>query len=37
VSTQGPIFLTLNQVLRLHARQIERFGGSKGIRDIGLI
>lgn len=34
---QGPIFLTLNQVLRLHGRQIERFGGSHGIRDIGLI
>ncbi|MGD0462261.1 MAG: type II toxin-antitoxin system death-on-curing family toxin [Tepidisphaeraceae bacterium] len=33
----GPIFLTLDQVLRLHARQIERFGGSDGIRDIELI
>jgi len=33
----GPIFLTLDHVLRLHARQIERFGGSKGIRDIELI
>ncbi|MGD0138024.1 MAG: type II toxin-antitoxin system death-on-curing family toxin [Tepidisphaeraceae bacterium] len=31
------IFLTLDQVLRLHARQIERFGGSNGIRDITLI
>jgi death-on-curing protein len=33
----GPIFLTLDQVLRLHQRQIERFGGSSGIRDITLI
>ena len=34
---QGPIFLTLDHILRLHSRQIERFGGSDGIRDIGLI
>jgi death on curing protein len=33
----GPIFLTLDHVLRLHARQIERFGGDAGIRDIDLI
>jgi death-on-curing protein len=33
----GPIFLTLDHVLRLHARQIERFGGSDGVRDIELI
>jgi death on curing protein len=33
----GLIFLTLDHVLRLHARQIERFGGSDGIRDIELI
>ena len=32
-----PIFLTLDQVLRLHSRQIEGFGGSDGIRDIELI
>jgi death on curing protein len=32
-----PTFLTLDQVLRLHARQIERFGGSDGIRDLDLI
>jgi death-on-curing protein len=30
----GPIFLTLDQLLRLHTRQIEQFGGSEGIRDI---
>ena len=33
----GLIFLTLDQVLRLHARQIEQFGGSDGIRAIELI
>jgi len=32
-----PNFLTLASVLRLHARQIERFGGSPGIRDQGLL
>jgi len=33
----GLIFLTLKQVLQLHARQIESFGGAEGIRDIELI
>jgi len=33
----GLIFLTLKQVLELHARQIEKFGGAEGIRDIELI
>jgi death-on-curing protein len=37
VTTKEPIFLTLSQVLRLHKRQIERFGGADGIRDVGLI
>jgi death on curing protein len=32
-----PIFLTLGHVLRLHARQIDKFGGSEGIREIGLV
>ncbi len=34
---QTPSFLTLASVLRIHARQIERFGGSSGIRDQGLL
>ncbi|HEY2584127.1 MAG TPA: type II toxin-antitoxin system death-on-curing family toxin [Tepidisphaeraceae bacterium] len=34
---QGPVFLTLDHVRRLHARQIDRFGGDPGIRDIDLI
>lgn len=32
-----PVFLTLDQVLEIHRRQIERFGGSEGVRDISLI
>jgi death-on-curing protein len=32
-----PHFLTLDEVLRLHAYQIENFGGSEGILDIGLL
>ncbi|HXE52096.1 MAG TPA: Fic family protein [Tepidisphaeraceae bacterium] len=34
---EEPIFLTLDHVLRLHERQIERFGGSGGVRDVELI
>ncbi|MBI2467663.1 MAG: type II toxin-antitoxin system death-on-curing family toxin [Candidatus Rokubacteria bacterium] len=30
-------FLTLDEVLALHADQIERYGGRPGIRDIGLL
>jgi death-on-curing protein len=29
--------LSLDQVLRLHARLIERFGGEAGVRDLGLL
>jgi death-on-curing protein len=31
------VFLTLDEVLALHADQIERYGGRPGIRDIGLL
>jgi death-on-curing protein len=31
------IFLTLDEVLAIHADQIERYGGSLGIRDRGLL
>lgn len=31
------IFLTLEQILAIHDDQIERYGGSHGIRDIGLL
>jgi death-on-curing protein len=30
-------YLTLNEVLLLHARLIQRMGGSRGIRDMGLL
>lgn len=32
-----PAFLTLAEVLLIHKEQIERFGGTSGIRDIGLV
>lgn len=31
------VFLTLDQVLRVHAHQIAVYGGSPGIRDVGLL
>lgn len=33
----APRFLTLEEVTRIHADQIERYGGSPGIRDVGLL
>ena len=32
-----PLFLTLDEVLTIHADQIERYGGSLGLRDLGLL
>ncbi len=32
-----PVFLWLNEVLEIHRDQIERYGGTTGIRDIGLL
>ncbi len=32
-----PIFLDLDQVMRLHRSLIERYGGIDGTRDIGLL
>ena len=32
-----PVFLTVSEVLRFHRRQIEEFGGTDGIRDMGLL
>ena len=34
---EGVLFLTLDQVVRLHDRELDRFGGLPGIRDIQLI
>jgi len=33
----APVFLTIDEVIRLHDLQLERFGGLEGIRDIGLL
>lgn len=33
----NPRFLSLDDVLRLHAWQLARYGGGEGIRDIGLL
>jgi death on curing protein len=32
-----PKFLTLAEVLILHEDQVQRFGGSSGVRDLGLL
>ncbi len=32
-----PIFLTLDEVLAIHERLLEAFGGPKGVRDLGLL
>ena len=31
------VFLTLDEVIALHADQIKRYGGRPGIRDLGLL
>lgn len=35
--TLDPIFLTVEDVLQLHDDQLERFGGSAGVRDRGAL
>jgi death-on-curing protein len=32
-----PQFLTLDEVMDIHCDQIERYGGTRGVRDIGLL
>ena len=32
-----PVFLTLDEVLGIHADQIRRYGGRPGLRDLGLL
>jgi death on curing protein len=32
-----PIFLTLAEVIEIHADQIHRYGGQAGLRDLGLL
>ncbi len=33
----NPVFLTLDEVLILHRDQIDKYGGSLGIRDTSLL
>ena len=35
--TVEPEFLTVDDVLDIHTRQLERFGGQAGLRDQGLL
>ena len=32
-----PVLLTLDEVLEIHRDQLARYGGSQGIRDLGLL
>ncbi len=32
-----PVFLTLDELLVIHRDQIQRYGGSLGVRDLGLL
>ena len=32
-----PVFLSLEEILEIHRDQIERYGGSQGLRDLGLL
>ena len=36
-SEQAPRFLSVDEVLKLHAEGIKRYGGDPGIRDYGLV
>jgi death on curing protein len=36
-SSYGPIWLTMDEVIALHERQLRRFGGPSGIRDPGAL
>lgn len=33
----SPVFLTVDQVIRIHAAMVERYGGDPGVRDRGLL
>ena len=35
--TKEPLFLSLDEALAIHADQIRRYGGSQGVRDVGLL
>ena len=37
MSPEGPEFLDVDDILELHALQLERYGGGAGLRDAGLL
>jgi len=37
VQTKEPTWLTYEQVIAIHSRQLRRFGGAAGLRDDGLL
>jgi death-on-curing protein len=37
VSAESPLFLTVELTLQVHGEMIRAYGGSEGIRDLGLI
>lgn len=37
MTTRKTVFLTISQVIFIHDQMVKRFGGSHGIRDMGLI
>ena len=36
-ATAEPLFLTLDEVLQIHADMIDRYGGEGAVRDLGLV
>ena len=37
MTAEAPEFLDIDEVLELHALQLARYGGSGGVRDVGLL
>lgn len=37
VKRRDPVFLTLEEVLAIHENRIRKYGGSSGVRDLGLL
>ena len=37
MAVREPVFVTLAEIIEIHADQIRRYGGQAGLRDIGLL
>jgi death-on-curing protein len=37
IQVKGPAWVTYDQVIAIHSRQLRRFGGAPGLRDEGLL